>query len=128
MWRYTTVSGLPELNLQQALEEQLTGTGYTAALWPFGDAFDHAVISPTREVLFSADFKDYTWTNHLIAKIHRDAGDQGGAKWLIVPDHRSEQIDHLNAVGCRYQLQAITATDYLAMVADEVKERHRDGR
>ncbi|MEU1287695.1 hypothetical protein [Kitasatospora sp. NPDC005856] len=127
VWRYTTVAGLPELRLHQALEEELTATDCTAALWPFDDAFDHALIGPSREVLFSADFKDYTWTNHLIAKIHRDAGDQGGAKWLIVPDHRSEQVDHLNAAARRYELQAITATDYLTMVAHEVKENRRDG-
>ncbi|MFG2918114.1 hypothetical protein ACGF0D_35170 [Kitasatospora sp. NPDC048298] len=46
--------------LHQALEEELTATDCTAALWPFDDAFDHALIGPSREVLFSADFKDYT--------------------------------------------------------------------
>jgi len=128
VWRYTTVSGLPELKTHQALEEALAGTGCTPALWPFNDTFDHAVMSPHGEVLFSADFKDYTWQNHLIAKIHRDAGDSGGAKWLIVPDHRSEQVDHLNAAGRPYDLQAITATDYLTMVVETVKENPRDGQ
>ncbi|MCX5215596.1 hypothetical protein OG689_41315 [Kitasatospora sp. NBC_00240] len=128
VWRYTTVSGLPELRIHRALEEELVQTGYTPVLWPFGDTFDHAVMDHDHQILFSADFKDYTWTNHLIAKIHRDAGDSGGAKWLIVPDHRDEQVDHLNAVGRSYGLQAITATNYLETVVQTLKKGGRDGR
>ncbi|MCM2413235.1 hypothetical protein [Streptomyces sp. RKAG290] len=73
--------------------------------------------------LFPADFKDYTWPNHLVNKLHMDGGDQGGAEYLVVPDHRQEQVDQLDAV-CRIHRMkaAMTATDYLEMIIGQVKE------
>lgn len=69
-----------------------------------------------------ADFKDYTWPNHLVSKLDMDGGDRGGAEYLVVPDHRREQVDQLNAVCRRHGMKAaMTATDYLEMVVKHVK-------
>ena len=117
VWRYTTIAGLPELRLHEELTLGLKGTDFTAELWPGGDRYDHRVTrAGSAQSLFPADLKDYTWVNHLITKIHMDGGDQGGAKWLIVPDHRKSQVQQLDQVCGAYDIRALIATDYLEMV------------
>lgn len=123
VWRYTTIAGLPELRLHEELVLGLEGTEFMAELWPGGDRYDHDVTrAGSSESLYPADLKDYTWVNHLITKIHMDGGDRGGARWLIVPDHRKSQVQQLNAVGRAYKLQALIATDYLEMVLSAAKK------
>jgi hypothetical protein len=124
VWRYTTIAGLPELRLHEELVRGLEGTDLTAELWPGGDRYDHEVMrAGSSERLYPADLKDYTWVNHLITKLHMDGGDRGGAKWLIVPDHRKSQVQQLNAVGRAYNLQTLIATDYLEMVLSDAEKK-----
>ncbi|GAA2605627.1 hypothetical protein [Streptomyces axinellae] len=123
VWRYTVVPGLPELALHRAVSASLDGTPWTSHLWPNGDQCDLWVTHENNdEPRFMADFKDYTWPNHLVSKLDMDGGDRGGAEYLVVPDHRREQVDQLNAVCRRHGMKAaMTATDYLEMVVKHVK-------
>ncbi|MGW1616303.1 restriction endonuclease-related protein [Streptomyces sp. NPDC002285] len=124
VWRYTVVPGLPELALHRAVSADLEGTAWTSHLWPNGDQCDHWITHPDSEKpAFPADFKDYTWVNHLVSKLHMDGGDRGGAEYLVVPDHRQEQVAQLDMVCRMYGLKAaMTATDYVEMVITGVKE------
>ncbi|ASU81101.1 hypothetical protein CDG81_13570 [Actinopolyspora erythraea] len=119
VWRCTTIPGLSELRLFTALSEELADCPDLAAeLWRDGDRLDLNVArGQDREVLFGADFKDYTHLRWLLEKLHRDEGDRGGALWLVVPDHRAEQAEKLDPVCRQYGMQAaLTATEYLARV------------
>ncbi|MFD8283489.1 hypothetical protein ACFV47_30565 [Streptomyces solisilvae] len=124
VWRYTVVPGLPELALHRAVSAVLEGTPWSSHLWPNGDQCDLWITRKgSEQPRFLADFKDYTWPNHLVNKLHMDGGDQGGAEYLVVPDHRQEQVDQLHAVCRTYGMQAaMTATDYLEMVIGQIKE------
>ncbi|MEU1172065.1 hypothetical protein [Streptomyces microflavus] len=124
VWRYTVIPGLPELALHRAAAAALEGTPWESHLWPNGDQCDLWITREGGEKpRFPADFKDYTWPNHLVNKLHMDGGDQGGAEYLVVPDHRQDQVDQLDAVCRIYRMKAaMTATDYLEMVIGQVKE------
>lgn len=121
VWRYTTVPGLPELRLHQELTRSLQGTGAEVHLWPRKDAYDHLVKIPGPEgepLEFTADLKDYTYPHTLGRMIHRAGGDRGGAKWLVVPDHRANQVPLLSEVCAQYGMKAVTATDFAVMVCE----------
>lgn len=124
VWRYTVVPGLPELGLHRAVTAALEGKPWTAHLWPNGDQCDHWITHQDSEKpWFPADFKDYTWVNHLVSKLHIDSGDKGGAEYLVVPDHRQEQVAQLDMVCRMYGMKAaMTATAYLEMVITETRE------
>ncbi|CCB76548.1 MULTISPECIES: restriction endonuclease-related protein [Streptomycetaceae] len=127
VWRSTCVPGLPELRLHRVLNHHLKGTGWRAELWVDGDRIDLHVANdngPRRKTAFPADFKDYTFVNHLVDKLDMDAGDKGDAKWLVVPDHRDEQVQTLDPVCRRYGMRAITASGFV----DEVLASVREGR
>lgn len=122
VWRYTVVPGLPELALDRALVATLEGTAWSPVLWPDGDRCDHWISGgadqPPR---FLADLKDYTWPNQLVLKLQHDGGDRGGAEYLVIPDHRREQIPQLDQECRRHQMRAMTTSDYLDMVANAAK-------
>ncbi|MDF9814158.1 hypothetical protein M2266_003389 [Streptomyces sp. SPB162] len=124
VWRYTVIPGLPELALHRAAAAALEGTAWSSHLWPNGDQCDLWITGEGSEKpRFPADFKDYTWPNYLVSKLHMDGGDQGGAEYLVVPDHRQEQVDQLHAVCRTYKMKAaMTATDYLEMIIRQTKE------
>ena len=124
VWRYTVVPGLPELSLHRAVTAALEDTAWTSHLWPNGDQCDHWITGQDSEKpWFPADFKDYTWANHLVSKLHMDGGDKGGAEYLVVPDHRQEQVAQLDMVCRMYGMKAaMTATAYLEMVITGIKE------
>ena len=124
VWRYTVVPGLPELSLHRALVAALEGTGWMPHLWPNGDQCDHWIARQDGEKpLLAADFKDYTWVNHLVNKLHMDGGDAGGAEYLVLPDHRKEQVAQLHLVCRMHGMKgAMAATDYLEMVIARTKE------
>ncbi|MET8160385.1 hypothetical protein ABZT47_28835 [Sphaerisporangium sp. NPDC005289] len=124
VWRYTVVPGLPELSLHRAMADALEGTSWTSHLWPNGDQCDLWIAQQDGEKpMFPADFKDYTWVNHLVSKLHLDGGDRGGAEYLVVPDHRQEQVAQLDMVCRIYGMKAaMTATAYLEMVVNGVGE------
>ncbi|GII89731.1 hypothetical protein Ssi03_77210 [Sphaerisporangium siamense] len=122
VWRYTTVPGLAELRLHQELESRLARTGAQVGLWPMGDAYDHLVkvTKPDGTVRkFKADLKDYTHAHTLGKTIHRAQGDRGRAQWLVVPDHRAGQVPLLDAICVKYEMRALTATDFAVMVCAE---------
>ncbi|TDC91036.1 hypothetical protein E1292_43020 [Nonomuraea deserti] len=123
VWRYTTVPGLAELRLHRELKRRLDGTGAEVRLWPMSDAYDHLVTVPRpggEKMQFKADLKDYTHVHTLGKTIHQAAGDRGGATYLVVPDHRVEQISLLNAICKKYKMQALTATDFAETVCTKV--------
>lgn len=125
VWRSTCVPGWPELRLHRAINAELEGTGWSAELWPDSDRIDLHVATQkgsARKALFPADFKDYTFVSLLIDKLHLDAGDKGDAEWLVVPDHRQEQIPPLDSVCRKYRMRAVTASQYVEMVVDVVRE------
>lgn len=123
VWRYTVVPGLPELSLHRAVADALEGTSWTSHLWPNGDQCDLWIAHQDGEKpKFPADFKDYTWVNHLVSKLHLDGGDRGGAEYLVVPDHRQEQVAQLDMVCRMYGMKAaMTATAYLEMIVNGVR-------
>lgn len=125
VWRYTVVPGLPELALDRALAKALAGTPWAAVLWPNGDQVDHWIdpgdgLPPK----FLADFKDYTWANQLIRKLQIDGGDRGGAQFLVVPDHRADQVFQLDRECSRHGMRAVTASEYLSIVTAAAKEHN----
>ncbi|MGW0767788.1 restriction endonuclease-related protein [Streptomyces sp. NPDC002676] len=122
--RPTVIPGLPELALHRAAAAALEGTAWTSHLWPNGDQCDLWITREgSEQPHFPADFKDYTWPNHLVSKLHMDGGDKGGAEYLVVPDHRQDQVAQLHAVCRTYRMKAaMTATDYLEMVITQIKE------
>lgn len=124
VWRYTTIPGLPEVRLYEALEERLEGTGVRVKLWPDNDVYDLLVSrgeGPKEQVLFAVDFKDYRWSNHLVSKLRADGGDKGNAGWIVIPDHRRSQIPQLTEECRRHGMEAATATDFLERVVKTVK-------
>jgi len=121
VWRYTTVPGLAELRLHQQLQDRLAGTDATVRLWPMSDAYDHQIEVPQgdgRQLVFTADLKDYTHGHTLGKTIHQARGDRGGAKWLVVPDHRAGQVPLLQGVCRKYGMNTLTATDFAVMVCE----------
>ncbi|GAA1018935.1 hypothetical protein Aple_025260 [Acrocarpospora pleiomorpha] len=125
VWRSTCIPGWPELRLHRAINAALEGTTWRAELWPDGDRIDLHIATgegSRRKELFPADFKDYTFVTHLINKLHMDAGDKGDAEWLVVPDHRQEQIPPLDSTCRKYRMRAITASEYVQMVISAVRE------
>jgi hypothetical protein len=125
VWRYTVVPGLPELALDRALVAALAGTKWSAVVWPNGDQVDHW-IDPGDGLppMFLADFKDYTWPTQLVRKLQIDGGDRGGAKYLVVPDHRKDQVFQLDRECQRHDMQAVAASEYLSIVIAAAKEHN----
>lgn len=107
VWRWTTVPGTLELALYDRLKER----GIPAVLWPDLDTRD---LDATDE--FKADVKDFTFARTLAEKIKADAGDRGGAQWLVVPDHREAQLPLLGRACEPFGMQAVTATQFAEAV------------
>lgn len=119
VWRYTCVPGLHELRLHEVLTRKLAGTGAEVRLWPMQDAFDHLVTVPTSDGgkhTFTVDLKDYSHGRVLARTIRRAEGDKGGAEWLVVPDHRANQVPLLTGVCAEYDMKATTMTEFSEMV------------
>ncbi|MCX5321755.1 hypothetical protein [Streptomyces sp. NBC_00120] len=123
VWRYTCVPGLYELRLHTVLRERLAAVvadlDEAVALWPMSDAYDHRieVKSPDGSAhVFTVDVKDYTHARVLAESLDRNEGDKGGAEWLVVPDHRADQIPLLTVTCRKYGMRAATMTDFARLV------------
>lgn len=117
IWRYTTVPGIPELALYDALVER----GLVVHLWPVLDTYDLLVEVGSRgrkKELLKVDVKDYTSAATLGELVHAQAGDAGGAEWLVVPDYRSGQVPLLSGVCGKYGVKVATATDFAVMACE----------
>ncbi|MGF1426563.1 hypothetical protein [Kitasatospora sp. LaBMicrA B282] len=128
-WRYTTIPGLLEI----ALYDALIARGFAAApeshmsraalgaddncpgsvtLWPFLDTYDLHVdvwLPDGRTQSFQLDVKDFTSEMLLAKKIQADGGDVGGAEWIVVPDHREASLPLLRGVCEEFSLKVATA-------------------
>ncbi len=114
VWRWTTVPGLVEVALYQALEARELKPG----LWPDLDAYDLHVAAGTggRKTAFSIDVKDYSNPLLLARKVQADEGDAGGAQWLVVPDYRASSVPLLTAVCKEFGLKVATAGEIGAQI------------
>ncbi|MFD4320818.1 hypothetical protein [Streptomyces sp. NPDC058548] len=115
VWRWTTVPGLVEIALYDALVKR----GITVALWPDVDAYDLLAEGRTPQGTrfeFRIDVKDYTSPILLAKKIQADDGDAGGAQWIVVPDHREASVPLLTGVCAEFGLNVATAGDIGQMV------------
>ncbi|WP_237557730.1 MULTISPECIES: hypothetical protein [Streptomyces] len=108
VWRWTTVPGLVEIALFDALRER----GLSVALWPELDAYDLLVTAGqgASRAEFRLDVKDYTSALLLAKKIQADGGDRGGAEWLVVPDYRESSLELVGSVAGEFALKAATAS------------------
>ncbi|MER5215335.1 hypothetical protein ABT063_33510 [Streptomyces sp. NPDC002838] len=130
VWRYTCVPGLHELRLHSVLRERLAATqtdvGEAVMLWPMSDAYDHRVEvkgPDGRSHVFTVDVKDYTHARVLAESLHRNEGDKGGAEWLVVPDHRADQIPLLTLTCDKYGMKVATMTDFAKRVCQSAGVR-----
>ena len=117
IWRYTTIPGLPELDLYDRLAER----GLKVSLWPGLDAYDLLVeVNAKRggRKRFKVDVKDYTSAPTLAKLIHAQEGDRGGADWLVVPDYRAGQVHLLSGVCEKYDMRVATASAFGEMVCE----------
>lgn len=114
VWRYTTVPGLVEVALFNALDER----GLKPVLWPDLDAYDLHVEAGTgaEKTVFRVDLKDYSSPLLLAQKIQADEGDAGGAEWLAVPDYRAASVPLLAGVCEQFGLRVATAGEIGARV------------
>ncbi|MBD0694934.1 hypothetical protein BG452_18315 [Streptomyces sp. CBMA123] len=128
-WRYTTVPGLLEIALYDALlarsfaaapEPGMSPTALGAdadcpgsvTLWPYLDTYDLHVdvwLSGGQTKSFLLDIKDFTSEMLLAKKIQADGGDNGGAEWIVVPDHREASLPLLRGVCEEFGLNVATA-------------------
>ncbi|MCX4745961.1 hypothetical protein OG455_10555 [Kitasatospora sp. NBC_01287] len=123
VWRYTCVPGLYELRLHTVLRERLAAgqmdVEEAIMLWPMSDVYDHRieVKGPDGSAyVFTVDVKDYSNVRVLAESLHRNEGDKGGADWLVVPDHRADQIPLLTVTCEKYGMKAVTMTEFAQLV------------
>ncbi|MGW4040604.1 restriction endonuclease-related protein [Streptomyces sp. NPDC004778] len=123
VWRYTCVPGLHELRLHQELSKRLGALAERRrahiTLWPMQDAYDHRIEvtgAGGDTHVFTVDVKDYTHARVLAESLDRNEGDKGGARWLVVPDHRADQIPLLSVTCNKYAMKAATMTDFAETV------------
>lgn len=135
VWKFTVLPGLCELRMHQVLSELLGPLGEKASvvLWPGTDSYDLRVQVVTPDgtsVVFRVDVKDYRSGTRLAEAIDRAGGDKGGAEWLVVPDHRSGQVDILSGVCADYRMRVDTATGFADRVCRtagvEIREGNQD--
>jgi REase associating with pPIWI_RE len=114
VWRWTTVPGLVEVALYQALEDR----GLKPVLWPDLDAYDLHVEAGegAAKTVFRIDLKDYSNPLLLARKVQADGGDAGGAQWLVVPDYRAPSVALLAVVCQEFGLKVTTAGEIGAQV------------
>ncbi|GAA0983039.1 hypothetical protein GCM10009555_053970 [Acrocarpospora macrocephala] len=114
VWRWTTVPGLVEVAMYEALKAR----GLKPELWPDLDAYDLLVEvgSGRHKTTFRIDLKDYSHPILLAQKIQADEGDAGGADWLAVPDYRASSLPLLTRVCGEYGLNVATAGDLGAKI------------
>jgi hypothetical protein len=110
VWRWTTIPGLVEVALYQALADR----GLEPVLWPDLDAYD-LHVEAGKEV-FQIDLKDYSNPMLLGRKVQADEGDAGGAQWLVVPDYRASSVPLLTAVCREFGLKVTTAGEIGAKI------------
>jgi hypothetical protein len=117
VWRWTTVPGLVEVALYQALSSR----GLKPALWPELDAYDlHVEASDgAHRTTFRIDLKDYTNALLLARKVQADQGDAGGADWLVVPDYRAPSVPVLTAVCREFGIKVATAGEIGALACQK---------
>lgn len=113
VWRWTTIPGLVEVGLYQALEDR----GLKPVLWPDLDSYDLYVKAGTSP--FCIDLKDYTNPLLLARKVQTDEGDAGGAQWLVVPDYRAPSVPLLSTVCQEFGLNVATAGQIGALVCQK---------
>jgi len=110
VWRWTTIPGLVEVALYQALADR----GLEPVLWPDLDAYDLHVEAG--KDAFQIDLKDYSNPMLLARKVQADEGDAGGAQWLVVPDYRASSVPLLTAVCREFGLKVTTAGEIGAKI------------
>lgn len=110
VWRWTTIPGLVEVALYQALADR----GLKPVLWPDLDAYDLHVEAG--KDAFQIDLKDYSNPMLLARKVQADEGDAGGAQWLVVPDYRASSVPLLTAVCREFGLKVTTAGEIGAKI------------
>jgi REase associating with pPIWI_RE len=113
VWRWTTIPGLVEVGLYQALEDR----GLKPVLWPDLDSYDLYVKAGTSP--FCIDLKDYSNPLLLARKVQADEGDAGGAQWLVVPDYRAPSVPLLSTVCKEFGLNVATAGQIGALVCQK---------
>lgn len=109
VWRWTTIPGLVEV----ALYDALVARGLNPELWPDLDAYDLEIQvgRGKGKQMFRIDIKDYTSSILLAKKVQADEGDAGGAEWLVVPDYRAATVPMLSAVCKEFGLDVASAGD-----------------
>ncbi|NJP47760.1 hypothetical protein HCN08_30785 [Streptomyces sp. PRB2-1] len=114
VWRWTTIPGLVEIALYDALAER----GLEPQLWPDLDAYDLYVRAGKGRAVreFRIDVKDYTSAILLAKKVQADGGDAGGADWLVVPDYRESSLPLLGRVCEEFDLDVATAGGIGALI------------
>ncbi|MEV7970693.1 hypothetical protein AB0O34_32595 [Sphaerisporangium sp. NPDC088356] len=117
VWRWTTVPGLVEVALYEALKAR----GLAPVLWPDLDSYDLQieVAGTGGKTQFRIDLKDYSHPLLLAQKIQADKGDAGGADWLAVPDYRASSLPLLSRVCSEFGLSVSTAGDLGAKICEE---------
>lgn len=118
VWRWTTIPGLVEI----ALYDALTARGLTPVLWPDLDAYDlHIDVSTPQgaTVPYRIDVKDFTSSLLLARKIQADEGDTGGANWLVVPDYRGATVPMLGRVCEAYDLRVAKASTIGTQICED---------
>ncbi|MFI8991584.1 hypothetical protein ACIG63_42595 [Streptomyces antimycoticus] len=106
VWRWTTVPGLVEI----ALFDALSLRGLPVELWPELDAYDLRVTAGPDGAEFRIDVKDYTSAILLAKKVQADGGDRGGAEWLVVPDYRASSLELLGTVAGEFGMKSAAAS------------------
>lgn len=119
VWRYTTVPGLVEIALHDALDAR----GLDVTIWPGLDIYDVRVALPGGKRVWKVDVKDYTSGAALGNLIRAQRGDPGGADWLVVPDHRGDQTPLLSGVCEEFGMSVATASGFGEMVCKEAGVR-----
>jgi hypothetical protein len=117
VWRWTTIPGLVEI----ALYDALVARGLSPILWPDLDAYDLHVDVATPSgttVPFRVDVKDFTSSLLLAKKIQADEGDAGGADWLVVPDYRGATVSMLGRVCEEFGLKVAKASTIGTLICE----------
>lgn len=90
VWRYTTLPGLEELDLERRLVE----LGADIELWPFVDRYDLDVRRGVQH--WRVDVKDHA----SVPRLARHLADKPAPEsiWIVVPDHKRDQVAMLRSL------------------------------
>lgn len=109
VWRYTTLPGLEELELERRLKK----TGADVVLWPYVDRYDLDVRRSDHH--WRVDVKDYASSPRLAR--HLEEKPVAEPIWIVVPDRKRDQVQVLRSVvstECGYRFTS--ASKFVQMV------------